>query len=385
MTNAYYVHTDSSPYAPSAGLSRNVHAEFEKITTGFDLVAIAIAAASGGISDGDYGDITVSGVGTVWTIDPATVTLAKMANIATDKLIGRDTAGTGVPEAIGVTGGVVFDGAGNIQTTAFTGDVTKTLGGTALTIANDAVTYAKMQNVTTARLHGRATAGSGDVEEITLGTNLSFTGTTLNAASTPGGSTTQVQFNDAGVFGGDAYFRWDKASSTLLMGQEAGVSGQVWGESAVSSNTAGAGLDLRSGSSTGTEDGATTNLLGGDADTAAAGGPVLIYGGTGGSSSGDGGYIQIVGGSSRSTSAGGVVDIVPGSSSGGGIDGVVNIGLGAALATTATGGFVTIPTCAGVPTGVPAGVVTGNVAVVYDTTNNRLYIYNGAWKRVAFV
>jgi hypothetical protein len=51
---------------------------------------------------------------------------------------------------------------------------------------DDAVTYAKIQNVTTARLLGRATAGSGDTEEITLGTNLSFTGTTLNAAGSGG-------------------------------------------------------------------------------------------------------------------------------------------------------------------------------------------------------
>ena len=51
----------------------------------------------------------------------------------------------------------------------------------------DAVTYAKIQNVSaTARLLGRATAGAGDVEEITLGTNLSLSGTTLNATS--GGS-----------------------------------------------------------------------------------------------------------------------------------------------------------------------------------------------------
>jgi hypothetical protein len=39
----------------------------------------------------------------------------------------------------------------------------------ALTIANDAVTYAKMQNVSaTSRLLGRTTAGSGDVEEVVL-------------------------------------------------------------------------------------------------------------------------------------------------------------------------------------------------------------------------
>lgn len=77
------------------------------------------------------------------------------------------------------------------RTLSLTGDVTYTSpsfnGSTdvtaAATIANDAVTYAKIQNVTTNRLLGRATAGAGDIEEITLGTGLSFTGTTLNAAS----------------------------------------------------------------------------------------------------------------------------------------------------------------------------------------------------------
>lgn len=52
--------------------------------------------------------------------------------------------------------------------TALTGDVTASgTGSVAATIANDAVTYAKMQNVSaTDKLLGRSTAGSGDVEEI---------------------------------------------------------------------------------------------------------------------------------------------------------------------------------------------------------------------------
>jgi len=73
------------------------------------------------------------------------------------------------------------------QTITLSGDVTGS-GATAITttIANDAVTYAKIQNVTTNRLLGRATAGSGDVEEITLGSGLSFTGTTLNVTAGTG-------------------------------------------------------------------------------------------------------------------------------------------------------------------------------------------------------
>lgn len=50
----------------------------------------------------------------------------------------------------------------------------------------------------------------------------------------------------------------------------------------------------------------------------------------------------------------------------------------AALATNATTGFVYIPTCAGTPTGVPTAF-TGAVAMVFDTTNNRLYVYDAGW------
>lgn len=102
--------------------------------------------------------------------------------------------------------------SGTIITSGDTGTVSTTM------IANDAVTLAKLVNATTNnRLLGRATAGAGDWEEITLGTNLSFTGTTLNASGggTPGGSTTEVQFNNAGAFDGDANFIWDDTNSQL--------------------------------------------------------------------------------------------------------------------------------------------------------------------------
>lgn len=50
-----------------------------------------------------------------------------------------------------------------------------------------------------------------------------------------------------------------------------------------------------------------------------------------------------------------------------------------AIATNATNGFLYVPTCAGVPTGIPT-TVTGRVPIVADSTNNRLYIYSGgAW------
>lgn len=54
------------------------------------------------LADGDYGDITVSSSGTVLTIDNNVVSLAKMATMATDSFLGRDTAGTGNVEVLSV-------------------------------------------------------------------------------------------------------------------------------------------------------------------------------------------------------------------------------------------------------------------------------------------
>lgn len=119
---------------------------------------------------------------------------------ATDKILGRSTAGAGNVEEITCTaaGRALLDdaaasdqrttlGLGTLatqsgtfsgtssgtntgdQTITNTGDVTGTGTGTfALTIANDVVTYAKMQNVSaTDKLLGRSSSGAGDVEEIT--------------------------------------------------------------------------------------------------------------------------------------------------------------------------------------------------------------------------
>jgi hypothetical protein len=65
--------------------------------------------------------------------------------------------------------------AGNL-----TGDVTTS--GAAATIANSAVTLAKMQNRAASTLLGNPTGSAAAPSEITLGTNLSFAGSVLNAA-----------------------------------------------------------------------------------------------------------------------------------------------------------------------------------------------------------
>lgn len=70
----------------------------------------------------------------------------------------------------------------------------------------------------TSKLIGSSSAAAA-VSEITLGTNLSMSGTTLNATGggTPSGANTQVQFNDSGAFGGDSGLTWDKINKILTV------------------------------------------------------------------------------------------------------------------------------------------------------------------------
>jgi hypothetical protein len=90
-----------------------------------------------------------------------------MQEIATDRLIGRDTAGSGDPEEISVSGGLEFTGGPGIQRSALTGDVTAPAGSDVTTIANDAVTNAKLADMANGTIKGRSTAGTGDPEDLT--------------------------------------------------------------------------------------------------------------------------------------------------------------------------------------------------------------------------
>ena len=77
-------------------------------TNGFQLTTDGAGAltwaASGALTDGDKGDITVSNSGATFTIDNDVVGLAQLAHMPTARVIGRTTAGNGSPELLTISG-----------------------------------------------------------------------------------------------------------------------------------------------------------------------------------------------------------------------------------------------------------------------------------------
>ncbi len=124
------------------------------------------------------GDVTSSAGSVALTIAANAVTFAKMQQIATATVLGRSTAGSGNIEILTTLPVAVMP--------AHTGDVTSSAGSVALTIGNNVVTYAKFQQVASVSLVGNPTGGTANAQAITLGGGLEFSGTTLRTAAHTG-------------------------------------------------------------------------------------------------------------------------------------------------------------------------------------------------------
>src|SRR3989304_3830553 len=112
--------------------------------------------------------------GGVMTIADGAFAVGDLALTTGSIILG--TAGKGAALDAKADGAILIGNGTTAAMQTLNTDVTMTNTG-AVTIANDAVTYAKMQNVSnTDRLLGRDTAAAGDVEELTLSGGLEFTG-----------------------------------------------------------------------------------------------------------------------------------------------------------------------------------------------------------------
>lgn len=133
----------------------------------------------------------------------------------------------------------------------------------------------------------------------------------ITGAGSPGGSDTQIQFNDAGSFGGDPNLTWDSAGGILAVTNKINLTG--------------------GGSINATGDGAGINIIAHDAVSSGVHGGNFVFGAGNSLTSGNGGGFDIgAGGGTGATYKGGDFQITTGSGDTGANAGdfVLNLGSG---------------------------------------------------------
>ena len=172
---AYDVSIDGSVLEPTTDYTVDPNTDTLTIKTtltgGEDIVIIQRGFGIP-ISTGEIGSAQISA---------ASITTAKIADSAvTAAKLGTDAVTTAKIEDGSVTNAKL---ATPYVHPNHTGDVTST-GDGATVIADDAVTFAKMQNINTAKVIGRTTAGSGDPEEVSILDEDAMTSNSATALAT---------------------------------------------------------------------------------------------------------------------------------------------------------------------------------------------------------
>jgi hypothetical protein len=146
---------------------------------------------------------TASGSGDV--VGPVSAT--DNAIVRYDGITGKLIQTSGITIADSASGSLSGTNTGD-QTITLTGDVTGSGTGTfAATIANDAVTFAKMQEISGTHLIGRHASGTGNPQEVSVGNGVEFQGSGIRRSAltgdvtAPAGSNTTTLANTAVVSG----------------------------------------------------------------------------------------------------------------------------------------------------------------------------------------
>ena len=170
------------------------------VATATTTPAISIGTSVSGLLKGNGTAISAATAGTDFSagtsalatgiLKSTTATGALSVAVAGDfPILNQNTTGT----ASNITG---ILNAGSHP--ALTGDVTTPSGSVATTIAANAVSFAKIQQIASGTLLGRSTAATGNVETITIGTGLSLIGGQLSATG-GAGSGWNLNGNTVGV------------------------------------------------------------------------------------------------------------------------------------------------------------------------------------------
>jgi hypothetical protein len=170
------------------------------------------SGGGGSISDGDKGDITVTGVGTVWTVDAGAINTTKLGGDIT-------TAGKALLDDADAAAQRTTLGLGSAATQPSTNFAT----------SNHNHVAADITSQPASSLVARPEATGGACSAVTLGTGLQFNGTTLETTNLAGSTTQMIAgtgLTGGGTLAADRTFNvaYGTAAGTACEGDDARLS-----------------------------------------------------------------------------------------------------------------------------------------------------------------